>query len=392
MSAGRLIQEWQTPETFLGKASVDQLIPHAKTGHFPRGSIVCTSDQLGECVYLVLKGRCELRHKPGVDGRIGVQTFDTGKTFGGWVDSTPVPGGEVAAIQDSVVLAVRVEDLAKLAGKPGLGSALVRFLKSRFFAPGRETVAPVTNSTTPNGERPVALENNHSSNTSFFFSNPRNRVVSFVFLSNTLPPTVLSERIACQLQEETDKQAILVQFETGTNSAQPEDLDHKINGTASLSDEFYRDETGLHQLRLKLGGNPPDPEVVGELFRKLRRRFNFVLVAVQAEQLPSAFLFQCVMWSDAAHFFLRPSVEDLYQLDLLLHELRPCLSRRVASELKPVLCLAQGETVGSFDERMAAAGMAHPLLIRECPREAKFEPPHPPSPGYGAAGVGSCND
>lgn len=351
MKTERFIQEWQTPNGFLSKASLEQLMPYAKTGHFPRGSIVCTSDQLGECVYLVLKGRCELRHKAGSDGRIGVQSFDAGQIFGGSVNSYYSPGGEVTAIQDSVVLAARAEDLEGLAAKR-------------------------------NGESVVAPEKNNSSNgsnTSFFFTNPGNRVVSFVFMSNTLPLAILSERAACQLQEETGKQVVLVQFDSGVaaDAGQHEDFDHKLDGTASLPDELYRDEAGLHKLRLKFGGEPPDPEVIGEVLRKLRRRFHFVIVAALAEQLPGSFLFGCLMWSDAAHFFLRPSVEDLYQLDLLLHALRPNLSRRVAAELKPVLCLAPGETIGSFDERMAAAGMANPLLIRACPQVGKTREPVP---------------
>lgn len=343
MNTGRLIQEWQTPNGFLSKASLEQLMPYAKVGHFSPGSIVCNSEQLGECAYLVLKGKCELWRKSSNDGPICVQSFGVGEAFGGEVDSPACAlGDEVAAVQDSVVLAVHVDDLTNLTVKR-------------------------------NGESSVAPEKNHSPNTSFFFSNPGNRVVSLVFLSNTLPLEVLSEKAACKLREETGKPVILVQLETGTgaNPGRYEDFDHELDGVASLPPEFYQDEAGLYKLRLKFGIDPPDPEVIGALFRKLRRRFHYVIVAVLAEQIPGSFLFRCAMRSDATYFFLRPSVEDLYQFDLLLHELRPRLSRSVAAELKAVLCLAKNEAAGNFDERMVAAGAANPLLIRECPPRVK---------------------
>ena len=342
MKTARLVQSenWDAPGALLGRASVEELIPYAKVGHFPPGSIVCSSDQWGECAYLVLRGKCEIRRKSSDNGPVGIQSVNSGESFGGTpADPVAFPfGGEVAALLDSVVLAVRVEDLEKLAAEPNGADVVL---------PGRVDVP--------------------SPGTSFFFNSRGNQVISFVFMSGTLPVAMLGEQIANQLQRETDHVAVLVEFENGATAEarRHEAFDHDLDDLASLPGMIAQDETGLYRLRLILRGDLPDPEVVGELFRKLRRRFHYVLVAIQAEQIPSAYVFRCVTRSDAVHFLLRPVPEDLDRLNLLLHDLRPRLDQDTAAKLKAVLCLANGQQVGGFDDRIVTSGMASPMQIRE---------------------------
>ena len=344
MKPVRLLQSesWETPNALLGRASVEQLIPHAKVGHFPPGAVVCTSDQWGECAYMVLQGKCEIRRKSSDNGPVGVKSVGPGEVFGGLpVDTAIFPfGGEVAALSHSVVLAIRMEDLVNLPEKRG-GSGLVA---------------------TDGGEQ-------EDPGTSFFFNGSGNQVISFVFMSGALPLDLLSGKVANQLRRETEESVVLVEF--GSRVAPGMNghgyFDHELDDMASLPGRIQQDDTGLHRLRLVLVGDLPDPEVVGELFRKLRRRFQHVMVAMRAEQIPSAYLFRCVTRSDAVHFFMRPTAEDVDRLNRLLHDLRPRLDHGSAAELKAVLCLAQDEKVGGFEERIATSGIASPMLVRGCP-------------------------
>lgn len=344
METGRTINNGNRRNALPAKASVDRLIQYAKTGHFLRDSVVCTGDQLGECMYLVLKGKCEQRRKKSrMTGAEVIRTFEVGEAFGGLINGVAERlNTEVVAVQDSVVLAVRMDDLANIeAGSEDAGA--------------------------------FASERVPDFNTAFFFTPAKSRVVNFAFLSDSLPAREISRSIANQLRIETGETVLLCEFiaaETGRLIA-PEKFEHKLDGLASLPGDIYRDELGLHRLCLRLPAKPPDPKVVGELFRKLRRRFRFVVVAVEVGKTPGSYLDECVMQSGAPYFFLRPAAEDLYRLDLLLHTLRPRLNNPVPVEVKAVLCPMQNDRVGNFDQQIANIGIPSPDLIRGCPQPVK---------------------
>jgi NTE family protein len=329
--------ERQQPDGLLSKVPAERLLEYGKVGHFVRDSVVCNGDQLGECAYLVLKGKCELRRKSTDAGNRVIQVFETGGTFGGLIDGMPERlSTEVVATQESVVLAVRMEDLPSLERQP-------------------------------NGEQPPVRETETSSNTTFFFNAPISRTDSFVFISDSLHASNLSESIARHLRMETNESVLLLEFATATATRSVTTPEHNLDNSATLPRDIFRDESGLPRLRLKLVGELPAPEVIGDLLRKLHRRFRYVVVSVPAEQIPASYLYTCIAQSNAAHFFLRPNADDLYRLDLLLHELRRRMNQVSPVELKPVICLAPNETIGNFDQQIINIGMASPEVIHNRP-------------------------
>ena len=344
-----ILEERQTRSDFFAKASLDQIVKHSKTGHFLRDSVICTGEQLGECVYLVLNGRCEHRWKSREIDHQVIQAFRAGEVFGGMIDGLPERlRTEVVAVQDSVVLAMRMDDLVKA-----------------------EAENPI--------ERIFDEDKLPDSNTTFFFSASNRRVVGFVFLSDLLPSEKISENIASQLRAESEQDVLLVELlaDTVGRPSTPGEFDHELDGMASLPGDIHRDEFGVHRLRLRLPAEPPDPDVLGELFRKLRRRFRSVIFAVQAGRIPASYLSTSVLKATRTCFFLRPDADDLYRLDLLLHELRPQMTSPVPPELKPVLCIAPGQTAGTFDEQIVNIGIPAPHFIRSCPQLAQRGSPIP---------------
>ena len=327
------IQELQGADLGLGQVPLERLLDCSKIGQFPRDSIVCTGEQLGDCVYLTLKGKCERRRKSRDVNSKSIETFEAGKTFGGMIDGVPDRlMTEVVAVQNSVVLAVRREDLANLL-------------------------------TSSNGEPASVFGKATGPSSTFFFGGTESRTDCFVFMSDSLPASTLSESLARQLRQETGEPVVLVEWAAGA-VVRAVEFEYRLDGSATLPGEIFRDQSSLHRLRLTLPGEWPAPEAASEVLRKLRRRFRHVVISVLAEEIPAPFLLACVAQSDAAHFFLRPTSEDLYRLDLLLHELRPRLHPPVP--FKPVICLAPGEAVGNFDQQIINIGLSSPSVIREC--------------------------
>lgn len=331
--------------TFLAKSPLNRLIPHAKVNHFASDALVCLGDQLADCAYLVLKGKCEQRRSIPGDGSELIAEFACGSAFGGLPDLSPENRTtSIVAAEDSVVLGIRTEDLAQLASDDLAAH--------------------------PAPSKPGTPDRPH---TTFFFRALKGRVASLVFLADGAPAQLMSECIAHRLQAETGCPVALVSFvATGPKgSANGEEADCTLDGEGISPSQLRQDESGLHLLRVGISNEPPSAGAIGELFRRLRPRFQYVLTTLATENMPTDHVFECVSQSGSAFLFLRRNSEDLYHFDLLLHELRPHLNGHLRVKLYPVLCLAENESVEGYDERIEKTGVPLQLLIRGCPRSAR---------------------
>jgi NTE family protein len=198
----------------------------------------------------------------------------------------------------------------------------------------------------------------------------QSRVVTLAFLSKHLPASFLGEETARWLRRETGASVVLVRIKPCAASAtardtQPVDL---IPGCdLQLPRHLPESETGCHFLNLGVSGEPPAPEWTASLVDELRRRFSYVLFAVNTDELPASTLFEFLRRSDSDYLFLRAATGDVYQLDLLAREFQT-QSNDVAARITPVLCLAGGEAVAGYDELIQqVAGPVH-IFIRGCPK------------------------
>lgn len=307
-------------------------MPHATISHIPSGSTVCVDGQNAEWAYLILSGSCEQRlNLP--DGELKVlRAFKRGETFGGFLLHDTM----VVASEDSSVLRIRLRDLADIAPKTD----------DQGFSDSPET----------------------SDTTRFTFrlNAPRGKIITLAFFSALLPEKSLAENIARRLRSETGSSVALVRLVASAD----EDVDCNLSGKFILQDELRETEAGFHFLRVGVSSEHFDPEVLGALCRMLRYRFDYVLLDAAAERIPVAALFECIAQSRTAYFFLRRNSEDLYHLDLLLHELRSSLKTLTSVELKSVLCIAENEAIAGFDAQINHLGILTHNFIRGCPMSA----------------------
>ena len=333
MKNGRPIREWQRPLAFLAEAPLGWLMPRGQISHYAPGATVCAGVQLADWVFLVLSGSCEQRRNlPEAAGVEILRTFKRGETFGGFLRNDTM----VVAAEESAVFRIRLRDLADIAPKVN-GRGLY----------GSSQTSDTTRFT-------------------FTLNAPKGKIVTLAFFSALLPEKFLAENIARRLHIETGTSVALVQMVTSAD----EEVDCVLNGEFFLPMELREVEAGIRMLRVRIPGESPDPEVLGELFRTLRCRFDHVLLDVAAERVPTQALFECFTHSRTVYFFLRHNSEDLYQLDLLFHELQPALKDHAAVEYKSVLCLGENETVAGFDERIKRIGISPQFFVRGCPMQA----------------------
>ena len=107
------------PLSFVTKAPLERLLPHARPCQFCKGAVICTGEEPLEAAYFILSGSCELRGT--LDGHEEVlETFGPGEAFGGWERGAPdEPGTRAVAAADSVLLSLTRKDLELLRAQDG---------------------------------------------------------------------------------------------------------------------------------------------------------------------------------------------------------------------------------------------------------------------------------
>lgn len=91
MQLGRPVEKPHPPDGLLAQATLERVIPRAEITAHHSGDLIATDQDLLECVFVVLRGDCELR-LPQPDGAAGwLATCKAADTFGGGAFPQPAP-------------------------------------------------------------------------------------------------------------------------------------------------------------------------------------------------------------------------------------------------------------------------------------------------------------
>ena len=330
MKTGRTNQKWQKPLAFLAEAPLGWLVARGQIRQFAADSPVDLGDLPGEWAFLLLSGSCRLRRNlPGENGAAVLHTFRRGETFGSFLP----PETSIVAAKDSSVLCIPLRDLADLAPKT-------------------------------NGHGHSAFSEISDVGTlSFPHIAPKGTITTLAFFSAVLPEKCLAENIARRVYTETGASVLLVRWVASSEAA-----DWVFDEGCVLPAELRETGGGIRLLQIRIPGEAPEPEVLDDLFRQLRCRFEHVLLEVPAERVPVPVLFECFKQSRTVNVFLRRNSEDLYHADLLFHELQPALKALPTVDFKSVVCLAENEAVAGFDAQIEKIGISPGFFLRDCPR------------------------
>jgi NTE family protein len=199
---------------------------------------------------------------------------------------------------------------------------------------------------------------------------PQGRVITLTFISRRLPAPAFAEPLAQCLHAETGASVALVRLTDNGSSASlngspPVNL--AFDGSFQLLPQLPPKEAGVCLANLKIGDQLHPPGWIALLLEQLRRRFDYVLIEAVTEDLTASLLFEFLLRSDLGYLFIRPSNDDVYHLDLLVRELRPQPGSD-GVELKPVLCLGEGELVDGYDALIRGVAGPVDVFIRGYPK------------------------
>jgi NTE family protein len=199
---------------------------------------------------------------------------------------------------------------------------------------------------------------------------PPRRVVTLAFLSKRLPSALLGEQVAQVLRDETGASVALVRLARTNNLTDTtirRTIDLMLGDGLQLPAQLTRTDNGFYFINLGVRDELCPPEWIASLLEQLRRRFRYTLIEAVSEELPAPSLFEFLLRSDSGYLFIQPTNDDVYHLDLLIRELRPQQDNRLV-QLKPVLCLGEGEVVDGYDKLIESVASPVDVFIRGCPK------------------------
>jgi len=220
------------------------------------------------------------------------------------------------------------------------------------------------------------------------------RVVTLAFLSRKLPTVLLAEQVARSLAAETESSVALIRLvrPPGGDTTTIRRGAVGLAGEFPLPNEVPRTEAGYYFLSIGDNGELYQPAWITSLIDQLRRRFRYVLLEAVADELFAPSLFEFLLQSDFGYLFVGAANEDVYHLDLLMRELHGREGALV--EIKPVLCLGEGQVVDGYDALIDHVAGPIDIVVRGCPKAD--EPTARPSGSFRsdlrrlAREIGSC--
>jgi NTE family protein len=190
------------------------------------------------------------------------------------------------------------------------------------------------------------------------------QIVTLAFPGNQIPGPFIGEQLARALCAEIDAPVVLVHLGCGSEAeARPELF---LNGEFHLPAVLDRTDAGFHSLVLGVGTNPPTPPGIASLVEQLSRHFRYVLIEARVDEGSTPWVSELLCRSNLAYVFVNRASESVRQFDLLMRQART-RSQVGCAQVKPVPCLAEGESTKNFDALIQREGGSVHFSLHGCP-------------------------
>ena len=320
--------------------ALGRLLAEPAFAEYPKGTVVFKEGDPCDAIYLIISGRCEslVRGDNGVS--LVEEVFGTGDTLGerSLLNYEPYRT-TVTVVTHSVLLRIPSAEMRGLfADDPSIAGRFaqtvtgrVRRVREREYGRGATV----------------------------------RRIVSLVPLSPRLDALEVSRKLAASMLSLTSQSVLLVHVSASSEGASRETasledwpaLERSINGEFCFQKQLRENDGGFFELRLCAGVDSRAAGLVAALLSHCGRHYDFVLLNVSAD-LPVAVATETIIQSDLSFVLMQPSVQNLYDFQLLIRELcerthGDCL------HVKPILFAE--EHVAAAEMNATLKQLGHPL-------------------------------
>jgi hypothetical protein len=169
----------------------------------------------------------------------------------------------------------------------------------------------------------------------------------------------VSDRLATSLRRITGQKVLLLRLSHEAESWRPHAWamrEPRLNGEFHFAREVRPHDAGYDELRLPVGADGRYTRAIAPLVSECGRHYDYVLVHVDAA-LPEKTIMQCLIQADLAYVLLQPSMQCLYDFQLLSQALRE-ESSAASTHVKPIVFAEQSVDVQEFHDILKRLGMA----------------------------------
>jgi NTE family protein len=316
----------------LPPGTLDRLIADSAVAEYPKGTVIYRAETPCEAIFLILSGRCEVR-RPGAGSDVVETVAGPGDLLGDRALLNNEPHRHTIVVATHAVL-LRIP-----------ASELRGLFASDPSAAGRFSQGVI--------EWPRALRSGGNG----ALESVR-RVVSLMSLSSRVDMDAVVSRLGKALWRLTGERVLIVSLGTENGTAMPAFSSHD----PALGAEFFfarhlrRRNEEADELVVNLGVEPQAVANIAPFISHCARHYSFVLLHLRPE-LPVPAAIQTTIESDLSYVLLQPSTQNLYDFQLLLHEVCDRTSG-TCGHVKAVLCAE--ETIAAPDFYAALQQLGHP--------------------------------
>ena len=313
-----------------------------------KGSVVVNEGDPGDCLFLVLTGRCQ-SSMTMTDGSEQIfNIYGPGDTFGERALLTKdTYWTTMRVLTESSLLKIDAEEVRKVAQKH---TTFAKGLEERLYQALR----------TLRSAKP---------------SEKLGRVSVFCSIFLTGEGSEIARLAASGVRRETGRSVVSVEVINGAGEPRLTEAEKlHTTGLAELRQnaEFAKDRSGLWRLRVYVSEEDEAQSSVAP-FISLVSRFARYLVVHVAQDVPPDVAQEFLVQSDLPYLLLRQTNDEIYRAHLLVQE----VSRHPAGEeaqLLPMVCLGEGERARPYEELDKAVGTLVHGIIHSPKRDTDQSP------------------
>lgn len=290
---------------------VKRLLADTAVTEYPKGTVLFRQGERCDAIYVILSGRCETQYVNG-DGQPHIEAvFGPGDTLGERSFLNDEPHRCTAIVSThGIVLRIPATELEGILTKdPKLAGQFSQAVTRRFRVPGSKL----------------------SETTRV------RRIATLLAQAPHADAPAVGQRLAASLRKITGQKVLLLRLaHEGQLSPHP-----WIFPEPHISQEFLferqvqpRDE-GYDELRLPVEADKRYAQAIAPLLGECGRHYDYVLVHIDAT-LPEATILQCIIQADLAYVLLQPSVQNVYEFQLLTSALKE-EAPNACNHVKPIV-------------------------------------------------------
>ncbi len=322
---------------------VKQLVADSAVSEHPKGTVLFREGDKCDAVYLVISGRCEGK----IHGRNGAvvvdEVYGPGDTLGDRAFLNDEPHRSTVTVSTHcVLLRIPAEELDGIFTKdPTIAGRFSQSLTKR---------ARLMHERHPDPGSHVR------------------RIVSLLALAPRVDAPAVANRLAASLRAISRQRVLLVHLIKNGTAAQPHEWvlrEPNFGDEFSFGRQLHTNEAGCDELRLPVGHEPRYAAAIAPLISHCGRHYDYVLLHVDP-QLPPQTITECVIQADLAYVLLQPSVQSLYDFELLLHALGD-QSAAGSNHVKPIIFVEEPFNIDEFHAMFKRFGRAAHSFARGFP-------------------------